>query len=174
MKVRGFAAPLLSGSGTHGAVDVGLPVGTPIYAVADGVVHRVAYDHRAAGTYIEIAHAGGLYSRYLHLSAPTPSAPTVQKGQSVKAGDEIGKSGGAPGMYGAGNTTAPHLHFEIWMGPPFGGGRRVDPEAHVKMTGIPFQTVPAAVAAGAGVGVVVATSLAAVGLLGLLWWRFRR
>ena len=53
---RGSHANLLSGSGTHGGVDVGLPVGTSIKSVADGRVHRVVYNHAVAGTYIEIEH----------------------------------------------------------------------------------------------------------------------
>lgn len=130
-RYRGFNAPTLGGKSTHKATDVGLPVGTPIYAAADGVIHRVGYDHRLAGTYIEIAHPNGFYSRYLHLSAPTATQPGVQKGQRVRRGQTIGLSGGQPGAYGAGNTTSPHLHFEIWTGVPYGGGRIVDPEKYV-------------------------------------------
>lgn len=138
--VRGYAAPLMSGSGTHGAIDVVLPVGTPIYSIGTGEVSRVVFDHKVAGTFIEIKHSrpgrsidgsgvieDQLYSRYLHLSSPTPHVSTVKVGDKVKAGDLIGLSGGKPGDYGAGNTTTPHLHLELWRGRPYSGGRTIDP-----------------------------------------------
>jgi hypothetical protein len=140
---RGSHANLLTMSGTHGGVDVGLPVGTSIKSVADGRVYRIVYNHPVAGTYIEIEHLNPiadlkgnrfekLYSRYLHLAEPTESRPGLQVGDYVGAGREVGKSGGMPGAYGAGNTTAPHLHFELWNGPPFTGGTRLHSEDFIE------------------------------------------
>lgn len=130
------------GSGKHEAVDIGMPVGTPIRALASGRVNFVAYDHSSAGTYIEIDHRSalarllglpGYYSRYLHLSQPTPSNPTVEVGDFVFKGQKIGLSGGEPGAYGAGNTTGPHLHLEVLkgsrkLGTTAFGLKRVNPE----------------------------------------------
>ncbi len=128
--VRGFDAALLVGSGSHGAIDIGFPTGTPIYAAAAGTVRKVRYDHPTAGTYIEIEHSNGHVSRYLHLSDPTPSTP-VAEGSYVTRGQQIGLSGGQPGTYGAGNTTAPHLHFELWEGTPF-SSQRLDPADYIQ------------------------------------------
>lgn len=113
------------GSGKHRAVDIGMPVGTPIRAISTGRINYVAYDHSGAGTYVEIDHRSalarllglpGFYSRYLHLSQPTPSNPTVKVGDRVFKGETIGLSGGEPGAYGAGNTSGPHLHLEVLQG----------------------------------------------------------
>jgi len=94
----------------HTGVDVGVGLGTPIAAAADGVVVLAGtnlVDGKPAGygTYVVIAHGGGLYTLYAHLSQLEVSA-----GQRVRAGQEIGLSGST------GNSTGPHLHFEVRVG----------------------------------------------------------
>ena len=100
---------------SHGGIDVGAPVGTPVMAIGNGTVRKLRLDHASAGTYIEIEHPDGHWSRYLHLSKPM-----VSEGDVVGSEEVIGLSGGQPGAYGAGSTTAPHLHLEIWQGQPWG------------------------------------------------------
>lgn len=81
--------------------DFACPVGTPVYATADGVVTRAGYSP-TSGNNIRIAHKDGTTSYYLHLSSIW-----VTNGQRVAQGNTIGKSGNT------GNTTGPHLHFSI-------------------------------------------------------------
>ena len=115
------------GANTHGGVDIGAIAGTPIVAIGRGVVRKLRFDHVSAGTYVEIEHPNGWWSRYLHLRQPL-----VEEGEKVKAKQEIGLSGGVPGEYGAGRTTAPHLHLELWDGEPWGGGTRLDPMEYLR------------------------------------------
>jgi murein DD-endopeptidase MepM/ murein hydrolase activator NlpD len=114
-------APLTSGFGlrfmgmrpdVHRGVDLDVPTGTPVFAMAGGSV-RFAGSMSGFGTVIWIDHAHGLMSIYAHLSAME-----VQAGERVRAGDRIGASGAS------GRVTAPHLHFEVWR-----WGRPVDPIA---------------------------------------------
>ena len=97
----------------HGAVDFsgsGIS-GSPIYAVADGYVVTSTSLTRGGsyysyGEYILIAHYNGLYTLYGHCSSRTVSAK-----QEVKQGDIIGYVGST------GNSTGPHLHFEVRTSP---------------------------------------------------------
>ena len=86
----------------HKGVDLKIYVGEPIYAVADGVVTRDAYEYRGYGNYVIIKHSNGYETRYAHLSKRI-----AKKGDKVKAGDRIGLAGNT------GLSTGPHLHFEI-------------------------------------------------------------
>lgn len=86
----------------HGGVDFGTPVGTPIYAVQDGIVESTPYDADGFGNYIKIKHSSGLESFYGHLASKERSG-----GSSVRAGELIGYSGSS------GQVTGPHLHFEV-------------------------------------------------------------
>jgi murein DD-endopeptidase MepM/ murein hydrolase activator NlpD len=86
----------------HNGVDFSATVGTPVKAAADGVVAWVDTD-ADYGNYIRIWHkALGVHSFYAHLSKQN-----VVVGATVKAGDVIGLSGNT------GNSTGPHLHFEL-------------------------------------------------------------
>lgn len=85
----------------HKGVDFKAPVGTPVYAPANGVVCFSGYQ-RAAGNYIIIEHGNGYKTVYMHLSKRH-----VKKGQQVKLGQLIAKSGNT------GRTSGPHLHYEI-------------------------------------------------------------
>jgi len=85
----------------HRGVDFAMPSGTPILATADGEVTRVK-NHPFAGKYLEIKHDGQYHTRYLHLSRIK-----VRRGQKVKRGDVIARSGNT------GRSTGPHLHYEL-------------------------------------------------------------
>jgi murein DD-endopeptidase MepM/ murein hydrolase activator NlpD len=91
----------------HQGIDLPTPVGTPVHAVGSGSVSW-GNDPGGAGWYIVLDHGGGLYTTYYHLSERW-----AQPGQWVNVGDIIGKSGGAKGAPGAGNSSGPHLHFEV-------------------------------------------------------------
>lgn len=84
----------------HQGIDIGLPVGSPLYAVFDGQV-RVATTMSGYGKVMILRHNNGLETVYGHMSSFS-----LQPGDIVHAGDEIGKSGNT------GRSTGPHLHFE--------------------------------------------------------------
>lgn len=85
----------------HRGVDLGVPTGTPVQAMADG---RVSYAGwwNGYGLLVVLDHGGGTTSRYAHLSQLR-----VEAGQDVEARQVIALSGAT------GNASAPHLHFEI-------------------------------------------------------------
>ncbi len=89
--------------GYHYGVDIGANgnIGEPIYAAHGGTAYT-AEDPGGYGTYIYINHGGGYQSEYGHLNSTA-----VSDGQTVSQGDYIG------GMGEDGNSTGPHLHFEI-------------------------------------------------------------
>src|SRR5690606_4256883 len=91
------------GDRLHRALDIPLPVGTPVRAVDGGVVVRVQrVDTGDAGRWIAIRHPSGLTSRYLHLSRTL-----VDLDDQVARGDVIGFSGDT------GNSAGPHLHLDL-------------------------------------------------------------
>lgn len=94
----------------HGAVDFGCGGinGQPIYAVADGYVVTSTRLSGSYGNYILIAHANGLYTLYAHGQ---DGSRTVSAGQTVKQGQQIMRVGST------GNSTGPHLHFEVRTSP---------------------------------------------------------
>ena len=147
----------------HGGIDLAVPVGTPVAAVGRGTVGVVQLDHAKAGHYVEVDHGDGTWTRYLHLSRVD-----AKVGQPVNAGTIIGLSGGKPGDRGAGTSTGPHLHFELWQGGrPYRGGKAVDP--------LPFLTRKLGEAAVkvARSGVVL-WGIGGLLVLGYLWARSRR
>ena len=85
---------------SHYGIDYSCVVGTPIYAAADGVVH-CGTDPAGFGTYVRI-DTGTHYVYAAHLWTVA-----VREGQQVTAGQVIGASGNT------GNSTGPHLHFEV-------------------------------------------------------------
>ncbi len=87
--------------GFHYGVDIACSVGTRIFAADDGVVTTSAY-HRGYGYYIVIDHGNGFSTLYAHNSRLLKSV-----GAKVSKGDVIAYSGNT------GNSTGPHLHFEI-------------------------------------------------------------
>ncbi|MGR3436147.1 MAG: peptidoglycan DD-metalloendopeptidase family protein, partial [Shimia sp.] len=106
------AAPMPGASRDHKGVDWGAPPGTPVYAVQEGRVSVAAFQ-RGYGNVVYIDHGGALETRYAHLER---FAQGLSVGQRVAAGHLIGHVGNT------GNSTAPHLHFEIRV-----GGVAVDP-----------------------------------------------
>lgn len=95
--------PLGRGYRNHTGVDFGASEGTPIYAAGDGVVTR-AGAARGYGNLIVISHGNGLETWYAHMYSHQIG---VHVGQRVKRGDHIA------GVGSAGNSTGPHLHFEV-------------------------------------------------------------
>ena len=89
------------GHGTHAGLDFAVPIGTPVYAIGDGLVTHVG-SQAEMGNYVVIAHASGVVSRYLHLSRQN-----VIAGQAVSQGTEIGLSGNT------GLSAGPHLHLDL-------------------------------------------------------------
>lgn len=85
----------------HKGVDLAAPMGTPVYASADGVVGKAEW-FGGYGNYIQIEHGGEIETRYGHLS-----------GYAVTAGEHVHK-GELIGYVGAtGDATGPHLHYEV-------------------------------------------------------------
>ncbi len=89
------------GGRIHKGMDMAAPIGTPIYATADGVVSWADWQS-GYGRLIKVEHGFGLETRYAHLSAIY-----VTKGQRVSRGDKIGAMGNS------GRSTGSHLHYEI-------------------------------------------------------------
>ncbi|MFI6079938.1 LysM peptidoglycan-binding domain-containing M23 family metallopeptidase [Streptomyces sp. NPDC051217] len=109
-------------SGYHTGVDFAAASGTTVKSVGPGTVVSAGW----AGSYgneVVIKHDDGQYSQYGHLSSLSVSA-----GQRVAGGDQIGLSGST------GNSTGPHLHFEIRTGPSYGSD--VDPLAYLREHGV--------------------------------------
>lgn len=87
----------------HWGLDIQAGGGTPVYAAADGIVIWQGYNG-TWGNYVRIFHEGlGVQTGYAHLSSYA-----VNGGQSVSKGQVIGYVGST------GNSTGPHLHFEIY------------------------------------------------------------
>lgn len=85
----------------HEGMDFSAPIGTPVYATADGTVSTAAWKS-AYGNLIEISHGYNYVTRYAHLSKII-----ARPGQQVKRGDLIGLVGNT------GKSTGPHLHYEV-------------------------------------------------------------
>ena len=101
--IRGIYRP-------HYGTDFTAPIGTKVYAPANGTVLKTSYQRGGAGYYIIIKHAGGYSTVYMHLSKAL-----VRTGQKVSQGQVIALSGNT------GGSTGPHLHYEIRI-----NGRAVD------------------------------------------------
>ena len=150
--------PVTGKAQNHGGVDLAVPVGTYVGAVGPGKVGVVVRDHPIAGHYVEIAHGGGIWSRYLHLSRID-----VAVGQPIKAGQQVGASGGGPGQPGAGRSTGPHLHLELWQGgQPYRGGTPTNP--------VPYLTKQFGKAAGIGLLALLVPG----GLIAAFVWWYRQ
>lgn len=89
----------------HPGIDIGAPKGTPVVASDSGYVIQAGWNNAGYGFMILINHGNGYVTRYAHLSALN-----VEVGESVKKGQLIGRVGST------GNSTGPHLHFEIIQG----------------------------------------------------------
>ncbi|MET9467543.1 M23 family metallopeptidase [Streptomyces sp. NPDC006544] len=111
----------------HSGQDFAVPVGTRVDAVSAGVVVKAGPngggDGPAYGNAIVIKHANNTYSQYAHLSKIQ-----VKTGQKVAKGQKIALSGNT------GNSSGPHLHFEIRTTPNYGSA--VNPVAFLRKVGV--------------------------------------
>ena len=100
----GRKQPLAGASTNHKGVDFAAPTGTPIYAAAGGTVVSSGYSGKA-GNRIVINHGNGLQTIYMHChKLYVKAGTTVSKGQNIAA---VGTTG---------NSTGPHLHFQVMSG----------------------------------------------------------
>ncbi len=97
----------------HLGVDYAAPSGTPVAAVADGVVTFRGWDRGGGGNTLKIKHTGNLVTGYLHLSR---FAKGIAVGKRVSQGEIIGYVGST------GTSTGPHLDYRIWK-----NGTNIDP-----------------------------------------------
>lgn len=86
----------------HAGIDIAGPIGTPIFAAASGVVVFAGWSPEGLGNVVTIRHGDGNLSLYAHNESLL-----VRKGQKIKQGQQISTMGST------GNSTGPHLHFEI-------------------------------------------------------------
>lgn len=130
----------------HYGDDLGASRGTPIHAAAGGIVTLVrCYAVTASGAwwgcdrdgspsilgcgwYVEITHADNVITRYCHQGVP----PKVTVGQRVAAGDVIGYVGST------GNSSGPHLHFEVHLNGDRSNAGTVDPVPFMRDKGAPL------------------------------------
>lgn len=151
--VRPVAGTLTSGFRTadrpgHDGLDIAAPKGTVVHAASGGTVVTVlcnvdgssqpptdspaACDHdggtdvTGCGWYVEIRHPATITTRYCHLL----TAPAVRVGQIVTAGQPIGVVGTS------GNSSGPHLHFEIHTGYPANSGNAINPQSFLINHGV--------------------------------------
>ncbi|WP_433057674.1 peptidoglycan DD-metalloendopeptidase family protein [Dactylosporangium sp. CS-033363] len=136
----GFRTPT---NPNHVGVDIMSFVGTPIHAAAAGTVLEVVCNIEAGhscdqtgsasvggcGWYVKIQHAGGVSTLYCHMVR----RGVVKPGQKVAAGQVIGYVGSS------GNSSAPHLHFEVHVhAPPTSPGNAIDPLPFMRTHGAPI------------------------------------
>jgi murein DD-endopeptidase MepM/ murein hydrolase activator NlpD len=96
--------PILKVRRPHLGTDYAAPIGTPVYAVGDGVVTQAAYN-RARGKYLTVRHSGVYTTEYLHLSGFKKG---IGRNTRVHRGQVIGYVGKT------GLATGPHLEFRFW------------------------------------------------------------
>ena len=99
---------------THTGLDIAATTGTPIKVAADGTVTFAAYSG-SYGYLVKVDHGNGVETWYGHTSKML-----VKEGQAVKAGDTIALVGST------GNSTGPHLHFEVRI-----NGEHVNPQKYL-------------------------------------------
>jgi len=104
----------------HAGIDLANAIGTPIRAVCDGVVIDVG-PVAGYGMWVKLRHADGTVTLYGHVNTTL-----VSLGQHVMAGDQIATMGNR------GDSTGPHLHFEVQLG----GTQRIDPVPWLAQRGL--------------------------------------
>ena len=108
--------PFRGGAARHQGIDLAAPIGTPIYATADGTVGEAGYNSGGYGNLIKLDHGRGIETRYGHLSRIL-----VSPGQRIARGQLIGHMGST------GRSTGSHLHYEVRI-----DGRAVNPIPFMK------------------------------------------
>nr|WP_241566147.1 M23 family metallopeptidase [Prescottella agglutinans] len=106
--------------GHHNGIDIGASLGTPIYSAAAGKVIS-AGAASGFGQWVRVQHNDGTITVYGHVDTYI-----VSVGQRVAAGQQIATVGNR------GQSTGPHLHFEVWDP----SGRQVDPQVWLRSNGV--------------------------------------
>lgn len=117
----GYRNPSISGWGFHGGLDIiryGGSTGVPVVAAASGTVVTAYSGWSGYGHTVVINHGNGITTRYAHMQ---PGSLCVRAGQYVYQGQQIGRIGST------GNSTGPHLHFEVLV-----YGRKVNPLNYIR------------------------------------------
>ncbi|GAA2131233.1 M23 family metallopeptidase [Streptomyces synnematoformans] len=109
-------------SSRHTGLDFAADEGRPVGSVGYGVVYGIGCDD-AFGNSVTVLHDDGYYTFYAHLSEVR-----VRPGERVFPGGHLGLAGTT------GNSTGPHLHFEVRVTPQFGSG--IDPEPWLRAKGV--------------------------------------
>lgn len=125
--------PVLGGRRGHKGIDLAAPIGTPIYASADGQVSKAEW-FSSYGLYVSLEHGGDIQTRYGHMSRLNVAA-----GQFVHKGDLIGYVGST------GRSTGPHLHYEVRV-----AGEAVNPMPYMQTGEMLAAADPASTATGMG------------------------
>lgn len=117
----------------HNGIDYGCPTGSLIYSSSDGTVTKTGFDPEGYGNFVRVSTTWGRVI-YAHLSEVCCST-----GQFVRSGDFIGRSGNT------GNSTGPHLHFEVRLNGHEANGYSgaVDPTEYFIVAMTPAINVPA-------------------------------
>ena len=105
----------------HYGIDIDGSTGDPIYAAAAGTVTFAGWKSNGGGYQVWISHGSGLYTTYNHMSSVS-----VGRGQHVSARASASGAWARPG-----SPRGSHLHFEVWKGPIWNGGTRVNPLAYL-------------------------------------------
>lgn len=107
---------------SHQGIDIANRIGTPIYAVTDGVVEESG-PVSGFGLWVVLRHHDGTRSVYGHINRAF-----VREGETVRAGEQIAEVGNR------GHSTGPHLHLEVWDAE----GRKLNPIPWLLKHGIRF------------------------------------
>lgn len=120
-------------SSNHDGVDFAAPTGSPVRAVAGGVVTRVTDSNGGYGKYVEVTHPDGTVTGYAHLN-----------GYNVREGDSVARGQTIAAVGSTGNSTGPHLHLRamrdgksIDPAELFSGGTRTARETSARESGAP-------------------------------------
>ncbi|EME60616.1 metalloendopeptidase-like membrane protein [Amycolatopsis decaplanina DSM 44594] len=105
---------------SHLGIDLAAPIGTPIVAASDGTVIE-AGPASGFGLWVKVQLADGTVHVYGHMNSFS-----VREGQKVKCGEEIAEVGNR------GQSTGPHLHFEVWQN----GTKKIDPRPWLAARGV--------------------------------------
>lgn len=101
-----YTGGLMFNGGRHYGIDFGMPTGTKIRALTDGIITQSGWASGGGGNQITLKEPGGKYFQwYMHMSKLL-----AKQGDKVKTGDVIGLSGST------GNSTTPHLHIQRMKG----------------------------------------------------------